>query len=132
MKNLIPILFGSVLGIVLAAFITVAYAKQTQLSPGQAASISAPCTYAGATTQAVAVTATTAKTSTATGVGKARLVCTASAHFVQGLAGVTGVTATTGDSYLPLNVIQEVSGNASTFAFVRATADGTCFVTECK
>ncbi len=127
--------YGAIIGICIAIMALSAYsalANQTSLTAGSAANASASCSFAGAAAQTVAVTATTASTATATGVGSVRIICSQDSHFLQGVAGVTGVTALTGSSLLPANTVEYVQGNNSTFAFLRDAVSGTCYVTECK
>lgn len=124
--------FLFVVAAALAIFHVPARADQTYLPQGTAANYSAACSFAGATTLPVAVTGTSAKTASATGVGNARVVCTQDAYMEQGLPGVTGVTATTGSVPLFAGIAEYVNANRSTFAFVRQTANGTCYVTPCQ
>ncbi len=131
MKNTVQIFLGCILGLGLV-FAFEAWGNQTALSAGGAANLAATCTFAGGQGQTVAVTNVTASTSTATGNGNVRVVCSTDSHFVQGLAGVTGVTATTGDSLIPANTVEYIGANRSTFAFIRDAANGTCYLTECK
>ncbi len=100
-------------------------------SPAQNAETTRPCAFDGVHAQTVAVTSTSARTSNAVGVGAARVFCTQSAHLYQGVLGVTGPTAGTGDTFLPLLTPEYVFSTGGRFAFVRDSADGTCYVTDC-
>ncbi len=131
MRNHIKVFIGCILGIAVVVSLN-AWGSQTVLPTSAAATLTAPCSMAGAAAQLVAITSTTAKTSTATGTGVVRVVCSSAVHYVQGVAGVTGVTATTGDTLLPAATVERINASNSTFAFIRDSADGTCFLTECK
>ena len=84
------------------------------------------------TVQTVAYTDTSAATSNVIGVTSERTVvmilCTTDCHLVLG----TSPTATTSLTRLPANTLLWiwVTGGVDKIAFIRATADGTAFVTE--
>lgn len=93
----------------------------------------AACSFEGKKAKTVSVTAATAATATAVGKGMVRLYCTQEAHFYQGAAGVTAPTAGTSDSPIGPKAPEYVRSPGNTyFAFIRDSADGTCYVTECK
>lgn len=80
-------------------------------------------------TQTVAVAVGSAAISNAVGSGirEVRLVSTTNCHYAIGGAP----TATSSDTYLPLGEIESITLNeGEKIAFIRATADGTAYVTE--
>lgn len=131
MKQSTLFFLSSLLLLVGAVGIYRAFADQKYIPQGASANFTRPCNLAGISAQPVVVTATTAKTATATGVGVVRIACTSASHMLQGLTGVTGVTALTGSTLIPANVPEKFLADHSTFAFLRDTADGVCTVTEC-
>ncbi len=130
LSSVVGAAFGALCVAVLLA-ISSAFADQTARPQGTAANYSATCDFGGAAAQPIAVTGTAA-TATATGVGNVRIVCSQDTHYLQGLMGVTGVTALTGSTLLPANTIEYVNANRSTFSFLRDAVSGTCYLTECK
>ncbi len=109
-----------------------ALADQESLPQGASANYSRACNFAGQTAQVVAVSSSTANTSNATGVGVVRVVCTQNAHMVQGAAGVSNPTATTSATFIPLLTPEYFLSTGGKFAFIRNSADGNCYVTDCK
>ena len=131
MKDSSLVVLGSIFVTLLGLNIHAAWASQTALTAGAAANMSATCDFGGATAQAIAVTGTAAN-ATVTSQGNVRIVCTTASHFLQGAAGVTGVTAITGSSYIPADTVEYIRANTSIFSFIRETSSGTCYLTECK
>ncbi len=131
MKNL-P--YGLAAAVLIAAFSLFhhAFADSDYMPQGVSANLSRPCSLEGISSQAVAVTGTSAATSSYLGIGTVRIVCTQDAHMKVGALGVTGVTAGTGDLLLTGYGPEYFYTRGSQFAFVRDVTSGTCFVTECK
>ncbi len=124
---------------VISAFLTLmlvagyqAMADQSFLTPEITAQATRACSFAGEHAQPVTVTSATNNTSLATGKGMVRIACTATAHYYQGVLGVTGPTAGTGDSLVGPLSPEYVYSTGGKIAFIRDSADGTCFVTNCK
>ena len=107
-----------------------ALADQGFLPPGASANASRPCILDSVTAQKVTVSGTTAATSTTTGSGTVRVVCTTNAHFA---VGASGVTATANDAYIGAGVPEYfITEPLQKFAFIQDSAGGSCFVSSCK
>lgn len=122
------------LGAILAAVRSADATNQAVYGGAGAQNFTRACGFDGKKAQPVGVTGGTVST-TATPVGDAmvRIVCTSNMHFFEGLSGVTGPTAGTGDTYLPSNVPITVIAHVNTyFAFIQDSGGGTCYVTECN
>lgn len=113
--------------------LTVARADQAFLGQVVDRQATRTCAFNAMHAKTVALSSTSAA-SAALAQGNLRIVCTQDAHFYQGAAGVTGPTAGTGDTFIAAKSPEYVySPNAtSKIAFLRDSADGTCFVTECQ
>ncbi len=109
-----------------------AFADQPYLPAGASANATRACSFEGVTAQLVSLAATTAATTNAAGAGVVRVVCTQAAHFYQGAYGVTGPTAGTGASLLPASSPEYILSGGGKFAFIRDSADGFCYVSDCK
>jgi hypothetical protein len=120
-----------VVAIVCGAYVTKALADQDYLPTGASANASRACSFEGKTAQTVSVTSASAATSSATGVGVVRIVCTQNAHMVQGASGASP-TATTSATFLPQLSPEYFLSGGGKFAFIRSSADGVCYVTDCK
>lgn len=123
LKYIVPLLFAAV-----AALATLAFADQEYMPQGAAANMSRPCGFEGVTAQKVTVNGTSAATSTATGVGVVRVVCTTNAHFVQAETPV----ATANDAYISAGVPEYFYSVNRKLAFIQDSAGGFCFVSSCK
>jgi hypothetical protein len=79
--------------------------------------------------QTVAVTAASAATTALSPLSVYRVVCSDDVFMDQ---GISTVAATTSEAYLPADVVQYIrTGNTELYlAFIRKTADCTCYVTE--
>lgn len=109
-----------------------AQADQEYMPQGASANLSRPCSFDSQAAQVVALSASSAATASATGKGAVRIVCNQAAHFYQGALGVTGPTAGTGSTMLPQLTPEYVYSTGGKFAFIRDSADGFCYVTDCK
>lgn len=115
-----------------AIFHEPAQADQDYVPQGVSANLSRPCSFDGITTQVVTMTSTTAKTSSVVAAGSVRVLCTQDAHMKMAAAGVVGATATTGDVFVVGYGPEYFRSAGGVFAFVRDSADGACYVSECK
>lgn len=126
------IFFAGWLGaLLLVVGYNIVFADTVYLNQAQDRAATRACSHDGIHAQKVTTSSTSAFTTNATGVGKVRLVCSADAHFFQGAVGVTGPTASTGDSYLAAGTPEYLYSPGSRFAFIQDSAGGTCFVTDC-
>lgn len=108
-------------------------ANQGYVSPDQGLAGDAPCDVTSISPVKVAVTTTTAATSSVMGKGKVRVVCSAAAFMVVGAVGVTGVTAGTSTGHrIPAGLPEAFWSRGSQFAFIRDSADGTCEIAQCR
>lgn len=129
MRNFQPFIVGLFTAVMLLASY-MALADQGYLAPGASANASRPCILDGVTAQKVTVSGTTAATSTVTGNGTIRVVCTTNAHFA---VGASGVTATANDAYIGAGVPEYfVTNSSQKMAFIQDSAGGSCFVSSCK
>ncbi len=133
MKHFFLPLLGALLTVccVLLAFLLppmLARADQEYLPQGASMNAARPCNLDDITTQTVAVSSNSAATTNATGSGVVRVVCTQAAHVVV----ATGPTGTTGSALIPQNSPEYFLTRGKKFAFIRSTADGICYVSECK
>jgi hypothetical protein len=127
-----------VLAFVVVALLTVfalfgAHADQGLTSPTQIAAGQGACDLTDVAPQKVTTSGSSAATSTVTGKGKVRVICSARAFMKVGAAGVTGVTAGTATGNgIAANVPEYFWSRGSQFAFIQDTGAGVCEVAECK
>jgi hypothetical protein len=128
-------ILGYLLLFIAAAFITtagLAIADTVFLPPAETQEMQRTCNFSGVTAKTVSVTSSSAATATLAR-GNLRLVCTQDAHFYHGAAGVTAPTAGTASTFIAAKSPEYVYAPSGTkLAFIRDSADGTCYVTECK
>lgn len=117
--------------VVAGTFVTKAFADQDYLPAGSSANATRACSFAAQVAQVVNLTAVSAATTNAAGIGVVRIVCTQNAHFVQSAVGVAP-TALTTSSFLPMLTPEYIFSTGGKFAFIRNSADGSCYVTDCK
>lgn len=120
----------------LASFIAYAthqaFADQPFLNHAATARATRACAFTAQHAKVVALSSTTAASSTLAE-GNVRVLCTQDAHFYQGAVGVTGPTAGTGDTFLAAKSPEYLyNPGTNKIAFLRDSADGTCFVSECQ
>jgi hypothetical protein len=109
-----------------------ALADQTYFSPGLSANVARPCDFSGVTTQVVTTSGTSAATSSNTGIGAVRIVCTTDTHMREAVSGAAGPTAITGDTLLPMWAPEYFYSQGGKFAFVQDSSGGTCYVSSCQ
>jgi len=143
-KKTLAILLG-LFALALASFLltpsSVVHADQPSLLASQASNAMRACSFKSVSTKTVAVSSTSARLLNVTGLGAVRIICTKDAHMAQGpggpsgatgQTGTTGPTATTGDLFVPALTPEYFWSDRDKFAFIRDSADGTCYVSECK
>lgn len=124
--------FTILLGCFALFFGQAALADQDSFGASGAANATRACSFDSIVAQVVAVTASSAPTTNPTGKGQVRIVCTQNAHVFQGAFGVTTPVALATSTYLPAGVPEYVWSTGGKFAFIRDSADGSCYVTDCK
>jgi hypothetical protein len=88
-----------------------------------------PCSYTGKTPTRLTITAASAVTGSALNRGVYRMVCTSAVYFRTASATTTALTT---DTYLPADQVEWFVSEGDFVAAIRVSADGTCYLTECR